>query len=98
MLVGLLGRDLSNLNIPSEEDYITAYCKCRGLENAVVKEHWDFYLAFAFLRLAANLQHVFRRAMTCKLICTVNNKVSTRDLSQDFDIKDGVGGAAAAAS
>ena len=47
---GLLGRDLASLGLPSEEQYVQAYCRRRGL--AAFPER-DFYLAFCMFRLAA---------------------------------------------
>ncbi|HEY0130311.1 MAG TPA: phosphotransferase, partial [Allosphingosinicella sp.] len=46
-----LGRhDLAALNIPSEDDYVAAYCRRVGRDGI---EHLDFYLAFNLFRLAA---------------------------------------------
>lgn len=50
IVAGLLGSDLEALNIPSEEDYIAAYCARTGLEAI---PDYEFYLAFQFFRLAA---------------------------------------------
>lgn len=47
---GLLGRDLGELGLPSEADYVAAYCRRRGLAEL---PHLDFYLAFCMFRLAA---------------------------------------------
>jgi aminoglycoside phosphotransferase (APT) family kinase protein len=47
---GLLGRDLASLGLPSEDQYVQAYCGRRGL--AAFPER-DFYLAFCMFRLAA---------------------------------------------
>ena len=47
---GLLGHDLSALGIPSESDYVRAYCERRGLSDV---PHLDFYIAFCMFRLAA---------------------------------------------
>jgi aminoglycoside phosphotransferase (APT) family kinase protein len=47
---GLAGRDLAALNIPSEEDYVAAYCRRTGREG--IKD-LDFYMAFNMFRLAA---------------------------------------------
>jgi aminoglycoside phosphotransferase (APT) family kinase protein len=46
---GLLGRDLDALNIPSEADYIKAYCARTGRAGI---ENLNFYLAFCLFRLA----------------------------------------------
>jgi len=47
---GLAGADLAALNIPSEADYIAAYCRRTGRANIA---SFDFYLAFNLFRLAA---------------------------------------------
>ena len=47
---GLLGRDLRALGLPSEHDYVQAYCRRRGLPGIA---DLDYYLAFCMFRLAA---------------------------------------------
>jgi aminoglycoside phosphotransferase (APT) family kinase protein len=47
---GLAGLDLSALNIPSEADYVAAYCRRTGREGI---DRLNFYLAFSLFRLAA---------------------------------------------
>jgi len=50
-IVAGLGRaDPVALGLPSEADYIAAYCKRRGVDGIA---NWNFYLAFNFFRLAA---------------------------------------------
>ncbi|MBT3134678.1 phosphotransferase family protein [Alteromonas sp. ALT199] len=56
---GMGGLDRKQLGIPSEKEYIDAYCKRRGI---VSIDNWTFYLAFSFFRLAAILQGVVKRA------------------------------------
>ncbi len=56
---GLGGLDRKALGLPSEEEYVAAYCRRRGI---AAIEGWEFYLAFAFFRLAAILEGVVRRA------------------------------------
>jgi len=56
---GLLGKDRASLGIPSEEEYIAQYCRRMGIEKI---DHWTFYLAFSFFRLAAIVQGVAKRA------------------------------------
>ena len=46
----LAGADLAALNLPSESDYVAAYCRRTG-RPAI--EHLDFYIAFNLFRLAA---------------------------------------------
>ncbi|MDA4847405.1 phosphotransferase family protein [Hoeflea poritis] len=57
---GLGGLDRAALGLPSEEDYVATYCRRRNIEAI---EHWPFYLAFSFFRLAAILQGVLKRAL-----------------------------------
>jgi aminoglycoside phosphotransferase (APT) family kinase protein len=47
---GLEGADLAALNIPSESEYVAAYCRRTGRGDIA---HLDFYLAFNFFRFAA---------------------------------------------
>jgi aminoglycoside phosphotransferase (APT) family kinase protein len=56
---GIAGLDLAALGIPSEHEYIAAYCRRTGRERI---PHWDFYLAFGFFRIAAILQGIAKRA------------------------------------
>lgn len=60
LMQGLGGVDRASLQIPSEEDYVAAYCQRLSIERIV---HWEFYLAFSFFRFAAILQGVKRRAL-----------------------------------
>ena len=47
---GLAGLDLAALGIPSEDDYVAAYCRRTGRAGI---PHLDFYVAFNLFRLAA---------------------------------------------
>ena len=47
---GLAGRDLRGLNLPSEEDYVAAYCRRTGRSDIPAI---DFFMAFNLFRLAA---------------------------------------------
>jgi aminoglycoside phosphotransferase (APT) family kinase protein len=49
-VAGLVGADLETLNIPSEEEYVAAYCARTGRASIA---NYSFYLAFNFFRLAA---------------------------------------------
>ncbi len=55
---GLAGLDLAALGIPSEDDYIAAYCRRTGREGIA---HWDFYMAYNMFRIAAILQGIMGR-------------------------------------
>ena len=59
-MAGLMGLDRASLGIPSEEAYVAKYCERMGLEKI---DHWAFYLAFSFFRLAAIAQGVAKRAL-----------------------------------
>jgi aminoglycoside phosphotransferase (APT) family kinase protein len=50
IVAGLGGSDLALLNIPSEADYLAAYCRRTGRAGVA---DYDFYIAFNFFRLAA---------------------------------------------
>jgi aminoglycoside phosphotransferase (APT) family kinase protein len=56
---GLAGTDLAALGIPSEDDYLNAYCqRCARQRPA----NWDFYIVFCMFRIAAILQGILKRA------------------------------------
>ena len=57
---GIGGLDLAALGIPSETDYLAAYCRRTG--RAAVP-HWPFYMAYSMFRIAAILQGVYARAL-----------------------------------
>ena len=46
--------------IPSEVDYVRAYCRRTGRDGIA---GWNFYLAFAMFRLASIMQGVYRRVL-----------------------------------
>ena len=56
---GLGGVDIAALGIPSEADYVAAYCRHTG--RAAIG-HWDYYLAYNFFRMAAIVQGIRKRA------------------------------------
>jgi aminoglycoside phosphotransferase (APT) family kinase protein len=55
---GLAGLDLDALGIPSEADYIAAYCRRTGRDGIA---NWDFYMAYNMFRIAAILQGIMGR-------------------------------------
>ena len=57
---GLKGCDLAGLGIPTEEDYVAAYCRRTGRSGI---PHWEFYLIFNMFRIAAILHGVMSRAL-----------------------------------
>ena len=52
--------DFKALGIPSEQEYVEAYCR-RTNRSGI--ENWDYYIAFNMFRLAAILQGIARRVM-----------------------------------
>ena len=56
---GLRGRDLTELGIPTEEEYVASYCRRTGIDGI---DNFGFYVAFSFFRLAAIIQGVVKRA------------------------------------
>lgn len=57
---GLQGVDRVALGLPSDAEFIAAYCKRRGLPGI---ENFGFYLGFCFFRMAAIIQGVLKRAL-----------------------------------
>ena len=56
----LQGVDFKTSGIPSEADYVAAYCRRTGRDNI---PNWNFYVAFGVFRLASISQGVYRRAL-----------------------------------
>lgn len=57
---GMKDLDLSALGIPTEEQYVEAYCRRTGRAGI---DHWDFYMAFNMFRLAGILQGIMGRVV-----------------------------------
>jgi aminoglycoside phosphotransferase (APT) family kinase protein len=57
-LGGVDGIDLAAIGIPSEAEYVAAYCRKAGRGPI---EHWNFYVAFALFRLGAIAQGIMGR-------------------------------------
>lgn len=60
IVAGLAGADLAALNIPSEADYVAAYCRRTGRDGM---PGYDFYVAFNFFRIAAIFHGIKGRAI-----------------------------------
>ena len=60
MIAGLVGADLAALGIPSEEDYLAAYCRRTGRAGI---PRYDFYVAFNLFRLAAIMHGIRGRVV-----------------------------------
>ena len=56
---GLAGVDCAALGIPAEADYLSSYCRRTGRSTV---DHWDYYLAYNFFRMAAIVQGIRKRA------------------------------------
>jgi aminoglycoside phosphotransferase (APT) family kinase protein len=59
-LGSLVGTDLASAGIPTEQEYVAAYCRRAGRDGI---SDWSFYLAFALFRLASIVQGVYKRAL-----------------------------------
>jgi len=57
---GIGGLDLHALGIPSEEEYVAAYCRRTGRTRI---EHWDYYMAYNMFRLAGIVQGIMGRVV-----------------------------------
>lgn len=57
---GLKGHDLEALGIPSEADYVAAYCRRTG-RTAI--PNWDFYMIYNIFRMAAIMQGIMGRVV-----------------------------------
>lgn len=60
LIMGLDSIDRAALGIPNEEDYVREYAARMGNDTI---DHWSFYLAFSFFRLAAIVQGVMKRSL-----------------------------------
>jgi len=56
----LLGVDFASSGIPTEKEYVDAYCRRTG-RNGI--DNWNFYIAFGVFRLASISQGVYRRVL-----------------------------------
>jgi len=59
-LGGILGQDLRALGIPTEEEYLAAYCRRTGRTSI---PDWSFYVAFSMFRLSAIAQGIMGRVL-----------------------------------
>ena len=60
LLQGLAGLDKAALGIPTEAEYVAAYCRRAGLEAIA---DWTFLIAFSFFRIIAICQGVYKRSL-----------------------------------
>ena len=61
MLAGLQGLDLKSMGIPTDMDYMNEYCKNSNISPENM--NFNFYSSFAFFRMAAILQGVYKRSL-----------------------------------
>jgi aminoglycoside phosphotransferase (APT) family kinase protein len=59
---GISELPLAELGIPSEDEYVAAYCR-RTRRPLVPRAEWDYYIAYNLFRLAAILQGIAKRAI-----------------------------------
>jgi aminoglycoside phosphotransferase (APT) family kinase protein len=57
----LIGLDYAATGIPSEADYVAAYCRRTGRAGI---DQWDFYVAFSMFRLSAIAQGIMGRVVS----------------------------------
>ena len=57
---GMGGLDRAALGLPSDQEFIAAYCARRGLNGI---DHFGYYLGFCFFRMAGIIQGVLKRAI-----------------------------------
>jgi aminoglycoside phosphotransferase (APT) family kinase protein len=57
---GLSGIDRAALGIPTEVEYVAAYCRRAGLDGI---PDWTFLIAFSFFRIIAIAQGVYKRSL-----------------------------------
>jgi aminoglycoside phosphotransferase (APT) family kinase protein len=62
MFRGLGGLDLASLGIPTEREYVAAYCRRTGREGIDARD-WEYYMVYNMFRLAAIAQGVLARAV-----------------------------------
>jgi len=55
------GVDFATSGIPTESEYVAAYCRRTGRDGV---PHWNFYVAFGAFRLASISQGVYRRVLS----------------------------------
>ncbi|XP_006099094.1 acyl-CoA dehydrogenase family member 10 isoform X1 [Myotis lucifugus] len=91
ILRGLRDCDLTQLGIPTAEEYFRMYCLHMGIPPT---ENWNFYMAFSFFRVAAILQGVYRRSLTGQASSATAEQSGKMtefmsDLAWEFAVKEG---------
>ncbi|NXT75013.1 ACD10 dehydrogenase, partial [Zapornia atra] len=89
VLRGLRKCDLRRLGVPTAEEYSQMYCDRMGME---CPENWNFYMAFAFFRLAAKLQGLHKRSLAGNPApgeSSLQDMEFVANLAWDFAVKEG---------
>ncbi|MBN3281946.1 ACD10 dehydrogenase, partial [Polyodon spathula] len=91
VLKGLSGCNLTELGIPTAEEYCTLYSSSMGMEPI---DNWNYYMAFSFFRVTAILQGVYKRSLrgqASSASAEVTGKLAERmaELAWDFAVKEG---------
>ncbi|KAM9259876.1 LOW QUALITY PROTEIN: acyl-CoA dehydrogenase family member 10 [Cariama cristata] len=87
-LRGLRKCDLRHLGVPTAEEYSQIYCDHMGVEHL---ENWNFYMAFAFFRLTAMLQGLYKRSLDGRPAPGESSREDAEfmaDLAREFAIKE----------
>ncbi|NXE80798.1 ACD10 dehydrogenase, partial [Cochlearius cochlearius] len=88
-LRGLRNCDLGHLGVPTVAEYSQMYCGHMGVE---CPENWNFYMAFAFFRLAAMLQGLYKGSLAGRPApgeSSPEDAEFVADLAWEFAIKEG---------
>jgi aminoglycoside phosphotransferase (APT) family kinase protein len=59
---GMAGLPLTELGIPTEDEYVAAYCRRTG-RDGISKSDWEYYMVFNMFRLVGILQGITKRAL-----------------------------------
>ncbi|XP_021488839.1 acyl-CoA dehydrogenase family member 10 isoform X1 [Meriones unguiculatus] len=91
MLRGFRDQDVTELGIPTAEEYFRKYCLRMDLPPI---DNWSFYMAFSFFRVAAILQGVYKRSLTGQASSATAEQSgklteSMAELAWDFATKEG---------
>ncbi len=76
------GLDATTPGIPSETDYVDAYCRATGRDGI---ENWNFYLVLSLFRLAAIIQGVYYRGLQGN--ASSPEALLRRDLTRQLSIR-----------
>ncbi|XP_043834069.1 acyl-CoA dehydrogenase family member 10 isoform X2 [Dromiciops gliroides] len=91
IIKGLSDLDITQLGIPTAEEYFRMYCRHMEIPEA---DNWNFYMAFSFFRVAAILQGVYKRSLrgqSSSATAEQSGKLAEfmSNLAWDFAVKEG---------